>query len=149
MKWNELQDQECPVPRALSVVGGRWTILIIRDCFLGIRKFDDFQKSLGMTRHVLADRLKKLQEDGFLKRVPYQEKPVRYEYRLTEMGRDFYPTMIVMMDWADKYVPAEKTVTFETRSKATGKAVSPVVIDRNDNCEITCHSVIRKNMDVS
>src|SRR5690554_1501081 len=84
MKWDDLDKQPCSLARALSVVGDRWTLVILRDCFLGVRRFDDLEKRLGITRHVLADRLKKLVEHGVLYKTPYQQKPVREEYRLTE-----------------------------------------------------------------
>ena len=64
MRWSELKDQQCPVARGLSVIGDRWTMLVLRDCFQDVRRFDDFQKRLGITRHVLADRLRKLEEAG-------------------------------------------------------------------------------------
>src|SRR5690606_39530235 len=86
MRWEELDQQPCSLARTLAVVGDRWTLLVLRDCFLGIRRFDEFEKRLGITRHVLADRLKKLVDHGVLIRVPYQQRPLREEYRLTERG---------------------------------------------------------------
>ncbi len=83
MKWNNLSNESCPVARALSVVGDRWTLLILRDCLLGVRRFDLLQANLGITRHVLADRLKKLETAGLLERRPYQERPLRHEYHTT------------------------------------------------------------------
>ncbi|MBL8988440.1 MAG: helix-turn-helix transcriptional regulator [Gemmatimonadetes bacterium] len=79
MKWTELHRQPCSVARALSVVGDRWTLLVLRDFFLGVRRFDHFQERLGVTRHVLANRLRRLVEAGVLERVAYQSRPRRYE----------------------------------------------------------------------
>src|SRR5215813_11335529 len=81
-------NQLCSIARALEVLGERWTLLIVRDAFLGLRRFDDFQQSLGVARNVLTDRLSRLVETGVLERVPYQQRPPRHEYRLTAMGRE-------------------------------------------------------------
>ena len=90
--------------RSLSVMGDRWTMLVLRNAFMAVRRFDDFQAHLGVTRHVLADRLSRLVESGVLKKVAYQDKPARYEYRLTEMGRDLYPVLLALTAWGDKWM---------------------------------------------
>jgi len=107
MRWKELKQENCSVARALSVIGDRWTLMILRDCFMRVRRFEDFQKSLGLARRVLTERLTKLVEDGILKKVPYQENPVRFEYRLTEKGLDLYPVMITLVHWGDKHYAQE------------------------------------------
>ncbi len=81
--------QDCSIARALEVVGERWTLLIVRDALLGLRRFDEFQRNLGIARKVLADRLRWLVDEGILERVPYQERPKRYEYHLTERAATF------------------------------------------------------------
>ena len=91
MKWDDIDQQVCSVARALSVLGERWTLLIIRDAFRGTRRFDDFQRSLGVTRHRLSERLGKLVDEGVLTRVAYMERPMRYEYRLTRKVWRFTP----------------------------------------------------------
>jgi len=85
---NDYEGQNCSIARALEVVGERWTLLIIRDALLGLRRFDQFQESLGIARNVLTRRLNRLVEEGILARVRYSERPERYEYRLTTKGRD-------------------------------------------------------------
>ena len=107
-KWDNLSEDWCPVARALSVIGDRWTMLIVRDCFLGKSRFDEFQKSLGMTRHLLSDRLKRLVEQGVLEKNPYQENPVRYDYRLTDKGKDFAPALVGLKDWGKKHMPVRR-----------------------------------------
>jgi DNA-binding HxlR family transcriptional regulator len=104
MRWEELDREACSVARALSVVGDRWTLMILRECFLGIRRFEAFEARLGIARHVLADRLKKLHEAGVLTKVAYQERPRREEYRLTDIGRDLHPVMVTLAQWGDKYM---------------------------------------------
>src|ERR671921_9197 len=89
--------QVCSIARALEVLGERWTLLIVRDAMMGLRRFDDFQHSLGLARNVLADRLGRLVEAGILERVPYQDRPVRHEYRLTQMGRELGTPVISLM----------------------------------------------------
>lgn len=97
-------DQICSIARTLGVVGERWTLLIIRDALLGHRRFDEFQQSLGVARNVLTDRLGRLVSDGILVRRPYQTNPVRYDYDITEKGRDLRGVIFAMMAWGDKYL---------------------------------------------
>ena len=96
--------QNCSVARALEVVGERWTLLIVRDVFLGLRRFDELQESLGIARNVLADRLNRLVEDGVLEKVRYSERPERFEYRLTAKGRDLNVAIAGLRQWGDKYL---------------------------------------------
>jgi DNA-binding HxlR family transcriptional regulator len=96
-------DQNCSIARSLELIGERWTILIIRDLFLGLRRFDDFQRSLGVSRGILSDRLDRLVESGILERRLYQERPERYEYRLTDKGRDLWPITVGLLKWGDRY----------------------------------------------
>ena len=107
-RWDELSTDWCPVARALSVIGDRWTLLIVRDCFLGKSRFDEFQTSLGITRHLLSDRLKRLVDQGVLEKNPYQQNPLRYDYRLTEKGRDFSAALVGLKDWGKKHMPIRK-----------------------------------------
>src|SRR5438093_7366759 len=86
MKWDELEEQPCSLARTVAVIGDRWSLLILRECFLRKRRFEAFQSALGITRHLLAERLKKLVRLGVLRRIPYQESPKRYEYILTQNG---------------------------------------------------------------
>jgi DNA-binding HxlR family transcriptional regulator len=95
--------QVCSVARTLEAIGDRWTMLVIRDAFQGVRRFDDFQRRLGVARNVLTDRLGRLVDDGILARVPYQERPERFEYRLTEKGIDLWPVLVSLMKWGDRY----------------------------------------------
>ncbi|MFZ3034909.1 MAG: helix-turn-helix domain-containing protein [Parvibaculum sp.] len=104
MRWEELDREACSVARTLSVVGDRWTLMILRECFLGIRRFEGFEARLGIARHVLADRLKKLTDAKVLDKVAYQERPRREEYRLTESGLDLYPVLLTLAQWGDKHM---------------------------------------------
>src|ERR1700677_1386576 len=95
--------QYCPVASTLEVIGERWTLLIIRDVFLGIRRFEDLQRDLGVARNILQVRLERLVEEGVLVKRPYQERPLRSEYRLTEKGADLWPVLVSMLQWGDRY----------------------------------------------
>jgi DNA-binding HxlR family transcriptional regulator len=94
---------ECSIARTLDVIGDRWSLLILRDGFYGVRRFEDFQHDLGVARNVLADRLAKLVERGVFERRLYAERPARYEYRLTAKGRDLLPVLLTMMRWGDDW----------------------------------------------
>src|SRR3712207_3951891 len=101
-------DMECSVARTLDVIGERWSLLILRDAFYGIRRFDDFQRDLGIARNVLTDRLTKLVDQGVLERRQYEERPPRYEYRLTAKGRDLLPVLLAMTRWGDRWAADER-----------------------------------------
>src|SRR5580658_6376976 len=103
MLHRDYPSQYCPVAATLEVVGERWTLLIIRDIFLGIRRFDDLQRDLGVARNVLQARLERLVEEGILVKRPYQERPPRSEYRLTEKGADLWPVLVSLLQWGDHY----------------------------------------------
>ena len=107
MLGNTYDGQVCSIARSLELIGERWTLLIIRDAFLGVRRFDDFQRSLGVARNVLQGRLERLVEAGILERVLYQERPERFEYRLTEMGIDLWPVVVSLLHWGDKHLMPE------------------------------------------
>jgi DNA-binding HxlR family transcriptional regulator len=116
MLRNDYDGQNCSIARALEIVGERWTLLIIRDAFLGLRRFDQFQESLGIARNVLTDRLNRLVEGGILDRVRYSERPERYEYRLTAKGRDLAVTLAGLRQWGDKYLSEEPPRILRRRS---------------------------------
>ena len=101
-------DQVCSIARSLEVVGERWTLLIVRDALLGLRRFDEFQESLGIATNVLSKRLERLCEEGLLERRAYQERPLRHEYVLTEKGRALGPAVIMLMKWGDRYYAGEE-----------------------------------------
>jgi DNA-binding HxlR family transcriptional regulator len=98
--------QECSIGRAMEVLGERWTFLILREAFYGVRRFSDMQRNLGIARNMLSTRLQTLVAAGILERRLYQEEPARYEYRLTASGRDLYPAIVTLMRWGDKHLQA-------------------------------------------
>jgi DNA-binding HxlR family transcriptional regulator len=119
----------CPIARSLERVGEWWSILIIRDALHGFTRFDQFQKSLNIAPNMLSRRLSALVDAGLLERRRYSERPPRYEYILTEMGRDFRPVIVAMFAWGNRHFAPEGAsvllVDKETRAKA-----DPVLVDR-------------------
>jgi DNA-binding HxlR family transcriptional regulator len=103
MLRSDYSGQTCSIAATLELIGERWTLLIIRDAFLGIRRFDDFQRRLGIARNVLQSRLERLVDEGVLRRVEYQQRPRRFEYRLTSKGVDLWPVLVTLMKWGDKH----------------------------------------------
>jgi DNA-binding HxlR family transcriptional regulator len=97
-------DQVCSIARTLEVLGERWTLLIIRDVFSRRRRFDQIQENLGIARNVLSARLEWLVAEGILEKRPYQQRPPRYEYYLTEKGLELWPVMVSMMHWGDRHL---------------------------------------------
>ena len=128
MRWDQLAEEPCSIARTISVIGDRWTLLILRDCFLRVRRFDQFEARLGITRHVLADRLAKLVAAGVLMKVPYQDRQTRYEYRLTPKGRDLYPVLMSIVHWGDMHMASEKGRPLLHRHLACGHTFDPVLV---------------------
>lgn len=128
MLWSELDQQPCSVARTLSVIGDRWTLLILRDCFLKVRRFEDFQSRLGIGRPILADRLQKLVDNFVLTKVAYQERPMRYEYRLTQKGLDLYPVVMSIVHWGDVHMAGKKGPPLRHRHKRCGHLFEPVQV---------------------
>ncbi len=128
MKWEEIGNQPCSIARALSVVGDRWTLLIIRNSFLGMHRFDDFQENLGLTRHVLSDRLKRLVEHQVLVKTPYMDRQERFEYRLTEKGLELYPLLMAMNTWADKWMDEGLGSPVQYVHKRCGQVFKPLMV---------------------
>jgi DNA-binding HxlR family transcriptional regulator len=98
------QELNCSMFRAMDVLGDRWTLMVLREAFMGVRRFTDMQRDLGVARNVLTDRLNDLVDAGILERRQYQERPVRSEYRLTQMGRDLQPALLTLMHWGDTHL---------------------------------------------
>lgn len=130
MLRSDYDGQVCSIARTLEVVGERWTMLVLRNVFLGLRRFDEIQANLGVARNVLTARLDKLVEHGVLERVPYQERPLRHEYRLTEKGLDLWPVVVSLMQWGDRYAPPGEGPPVVLRHRGCGGA-----LDEHRVCE--------------
>jgi DNA-binding HxlR family transcriptional regulator len=93
----------CSIARAVEVVGEWWTPLVLRELFSGRRRFEEILQNLGISRNILTDRLATLVEHGIVDRVPYQDAPIRHEYRLTDKGRDLFPVLVALQNWGDRW----------------------------------------------
>jgi DNA-binding HxlR family transcriptional regulator len=105
MRAEEIAEQDCSIARPAALLGDRWTLVILRQAFLGVKRFEDFQSTLGISRSLLSERLGRLVDAGVLRREPYKDEVrTRDRYRLTEMGLDLYPVLIALRDWGDRYL---------------------------------------------
>jgi DNA-binding HxlR family transcriptional regulator len=137
MQHKSFEDMACPIARGLDKVGEWWSILILRDAFYGLTRFDEFQKSLNIAPNMLTRRLTTLVESGLMEKRLYNERPPRYEYILTERGRDFRQVMLALVNWGNRHFAPEgkaiQLVDIETgrevelglMDKVTGKPLSP------------------------
>ena len=126
MKWSDLADENCSVARSVAVIGDRWTLMILRDCFLGVRRFEDFERRLRISRSIIAERLKRLVDEGVLRREPYQDTPIRHEYRLTDKGLALHPVIMAIVHWGDVHYAG---------------AAGPPLLHRHKGCGCDFHAV--------
>lgn len=141
MKWSELADQPCSVARSVAVIGDRWTLMILRDCFLGVRRFEDFERRLGISRSIIADRLRLLEREGVLRREAYQERPRRFEYRLTDKGLDLHPVIMAIVHWGDTHYAGEAGPPLIHRHRACGCDFAPVTTCSACGAPVTARDV--------
>ena len=128
MKWSQLADQRCSVARSVAVIGDRWTLMILRDCFLGVRRFEDLERRLGISRSIIAERLKTLTDEGVLRREAYQDRPVRHEYRLTDKGLALHPVIMAIVHWGDVHMVDERGRPLLHEHRKCGKIFDPVMV---------------------
>jgi DNA-binding HxlR family transcriptional regulator len=130
MRWQDYDSDTCSVARTVEVLSDRWTIMVLRNIFNGVRRFDDLSRHLHIARDVLTRRLATLVDEGLVRRVPYQDpgSRTRYEYRLTDAGYDLRPVLLALLEWGDRY-----------RSGADG----PPVTMRHYDCDEPVHVEVR------
>ena len=121
MQRTDFAQMPCSIARSLAVAGEPWTPLVIRDVYIGIRRFDDIQRDLGISRKVLAERLRYLVEAGMLERRAYSEHPPRYEYVLTAMGSEFMDVLMALVAWGDRWTAGEAGPPVLYRHHACGQ----------------------------
>ncbi len=127
MRRTRFDQWPCPIARTTDLIGDWWTPLVMRQAFLGCRRFDQFQESLGVSRAVLTTRLNRLVEEGMLTRHRYQQHPPRHEYRLTDKGRGFWMVLAAMWRWGQDWLPDDDDPELVDRD--TGERVVPLVVD--------------------
>jgi DNA-binding HxlR family transcriptional regulator len=117
---------DCPVARPLSILGERWTLLVLRELFLGRRRFDEIQATLGIASNVLTERLATLVDEGIVERHRYSDRPERFEYRPTDTGRDLVPVMLELIRWSDRHMPVKGGPIRESIHADCGHVFEPV-----------------------
>ncbi|WPO97827.1 helix-turn-helix domain-containing protein [Pseudomonas sp. HR96] len=138
MKRASFQAMPCPVARALEHIGDGWSLLILRDAFYGLRRFDDFRHSLGIASNTLTRRLNDLVANGLLERQPYQDNPPRHEYQLTEAGRDLRQVILTLMAWGARHSKGSQKVFLADQH--TGRPVDLALMDANTGKRITAQN---------
>jgi DNA-binding HxlR family transcriptional regulator len=146
MKRTSFADMDCSIARTLEVIGEWWTMLILREAFNGVRRFDGFQARLGIARNVLATRLQRLVDSGILERRRYQERPERFEYRLTDKGRDLYPVLMSLMHWGDRWAVGEDGPPVRLTHKC-GHAPGPILACQHCGEEMSPRDVTVRRRD--
>jgi len=136
MQRKSFADMQCPIARSLDWVGNGWSMLILRDAFQGLTRFDQFQKSLEIAPNILSRRLNSLVEAGLLERRRYREHPPRHEYLLTERGRDFRPVLWSLLAWGNRHFAPEGQSILLVDSQ-TGAPADPVLVDRTSGRPLT------------
>jgi len=134
---NELN---CSMFRAMDVLGDRWTLMVLREAFMGVRRFTEMQRDLGIARNVLTDRLNFLVETGVLERRQYQDRPVRHEYRLTDMGRELQPALLTLMHWGDTYLSPDGAPALMEHTDC-GHVTSPLLVCEHCREPLTTRNV--------
>lgn len=126
----------CSVAAALDILGERWSFLVIREAFLGSRRFDEFQANLGIARNILSARLRDLLAEGVLERRRYQEHPERFEYSLSEKGRGLYPIIVALMGWGDRWASPGAGPPAILVDRETRRPIDPAMVDRRTGTPI-------------
>jgi DNA-binding HxlR family transcriptional regulator len=125
MVWQGFGRENCSLEATASIIGDRQTLLVLRESFLRVRRFGELQQNTGLARNILADRLQALVGNGILERREYQDRPQRFEYRLTQKGLDLYPILLGLMEWGAKYERGKAGTLVTLRHTACGHVGSP------------------------
>ncbi|MCR8914341.1 helix-turn-helix transcriptional regulator [Marinobacter panjinensis] len=141
MARKRFDDSSCSVARALNEVGDWWSLLVVLHAMYGTRRFVDFQQELGIARNILCDRLARLVDNEVLKKVEVGEHGSRFEYRLTEKGRDLFPIVIALRQWGDKWNPAPDQAPLDLRDRDTGRTIRQVEVQDADGHPLTVRDV--------
>lgn len=136
MRRTRFDDWDCSIARTVDMLGDWWTPLVVRQAFLGARRFDEFHTALGIPRNVLTERLRTLEDRGVLERRQYHDRPPRFEYRLTDKGIGLYPVLVAMMGWGDRWLDWPDGPPVRLVDRETGEPIEPVLVDRRTGEEL-------------
>jgi DNA-binding HxlR family transcriptional regulator len=131
----------CSIARAADLVGDAWTLLILREAFYGVRRFDQFEAELGIGRNILSRRLDRMVKERLLERAPYQARPRRFEYRLLPRGRALFPVLMALFRWGDDWLAGEQGPPIDLVHRRTGRPLRPRVVDEGTGAEIALEDV--------
>jgi DNA-binding HxlR family transcriptional regulator len=120
MALAKITDEQCTISRPAALLGERWTLLLLRQIFLGTRRFEDFQSAMDISRSVLTERLATLVDEGILRRVAYKDARTRYEYRLTEKGLELWPVLMALRAWGNRWMAPEEGPSFDIHHRDCG-----------------------------
>jgi DNA-binding HxlR family transcriptional regulator len=129
VRRTRFDDWPCPIARVADLIGDWWTPLVLRQCFYGVRRYDDFVETLGIPRPVLSKRLARLMDEGLLEKRQYEQRPPRWEYRLTDKGRAFWDVLAAMWAWGMDWQWDDDDPRLSLVDRETGAEVRPVVVD--------------------
>ena len=130
MRRTRFDDWDCSIARSVDILGDWWTPMVIRSALLGARRFEHFADGLGIPRNVLTERLNRLVEEGIMVKTEYQDRPVRYEYRLTDKGVGLYPVIVSLLEWGNRWLDwGEDGPPVHLVDRTTGEVVEPVLVD--------------------
>ncbi|MBN7768332.1 helix-turn-helix transcriptional regulator [Marinobacter daepoensis] len=141
MARKRFDDSKCSVARALNEVGDWWSLLIVLHAMYGTRRFVDFQQQLGIAKNILCDRLAKLVDNDVLRKVDVGEHGSRFEYRLTEKGRDLFPVVVALRQWGDKWNPTPEGLPLDLRDRETSQPIQQVTVQSSDGKTLTIRDV--------
>ena len=144
MKRTRFDTWSCSVARTLDIVGDGWTPLILREAYFGTKRFEAFQASLSISRNILTRRLKRLVSEDLLVKRRYQANPPRFEYHLTDKGRDFFGVVAAMLRWGDDWLAGDAGVPLELYDRKTGERVRPLVVDERTGQPIDVRKLVAK-----
>jgi DNA-binding HxlR family transcriptional regulator len=141
MRRTRFDDWDCSVARSVDILGDWWSPMVIRSALLGARRFEHFTEGLGIPRNVLTERLNRLVDEGIMVKVEYQDRPVRYEYRLTEKGIALYPVIVSMLEWGNRWLDWEDGCPpVQLVDRTTGEPVEPVLVDARTGAPLDARS---------
>jgi DNA-binding HxlR family transcriptional regulator len=135
------EGMNCSIGRALDQIGEWWSLLIVRECTLGTRRFDEFQRRLGIARNVLTNRLNHLIEQGILEKIPLGDSERFYQYRLTPKGEELYPVLVALLQWGDRWIETEQGPPFRLVDNREGKAVEPIRIKAKNGAALSFRDI--------
>ena len=142
MQRTSFIDMPCSVARTLDIIGEWWTLLILRDIFYGVRRFESLRQHLGISRKILTSRLQRLVDEGILRKAIYQRSPARYEYRLSAKGNDLLPVLLSIMKWGDRWASESGKAPVVFVHTDCGEETTPVLVCSHCGGELTARNVL-------